>query len=232
MNRLIALGFSVAALSACAGFPLALPDPGTGLSETDIAAGLKEALSTGTERAVARVGQPDGYWLNPRLRIPLPDNLKKTERLLRSLGQDRHVDEFHLSLNRAAEQAAPEAVAIFGNAIRQMTLADARRILNGPPDAATRYFQDRTTPALTARFRPIVSKATDATGATRNYKNLVSRAGRLVSSADFQALDLDGYVTERALAGLFTTLADEERLIRENPAARTSELLRRVFGGN
>ena len=186
-----------------------------GLSESDIAAGLKEALATGTERAVGRIGRLDGFWQNANLRIPLPDSLKKAEKVMRQLGQSKTVDEFHLSLNRAAEQAVPEAAGIFGDAIRGMGLSDARGILQGPDDAATQYFRGRTTAPLTARFTPIVGKATASVGATRKYKDLVGKVKKLVPG--FEPVDLDAYVTERALGGLFTTLAEEEKKIRENP---------------
>lgn len=208
-----------------------LQTAGTGsgsLSESDIAAGLKEALATGTERSITRIGRMDGFWQNAGLRIPLPESLRKAEKILRSLGQERMVDEFHLSLNRAAEQAVPEAAGIFGDAIRQMTLADARGILRGPDHAATAYFRDKTSSALSARFQPIVSRATASAGATRRYKDLAAKLGRY--AAGIQATDLDAYVTERALAGLFATLAEEEKNIRDNPAARGSELLQKVFG--
>ena len=202
----------------------------TGLSDSDITAGLKEALATGTERSISRIGRLDGFWQNAALRIPLPDTLEKAEKILRTLGQGRTVDEFQLSLNRAAEQAVPEAASIFGAAIREMSLADARGILSGPDNAATTYFQQKTTAALTARFKPVVTRATESVGATHRYKDVIGKAGRLVSGLDASSLDLDAYVTDRALSGLFTTLADEERKIRENPAARTSELLKKVFG--
>lgn len=200
------------------------------LTEGDIAAGLREALVVGTQRAVQRLGRMDGFWQNAGLRIPLPDSLKKAEKVMRQLGQDKAVDEFHLSLNRAAEQAVPEAASIFADAIRGMTLADARGLLEGRDDAATQYFRGRTSAALAARFRPIVTRATNSVGATRKFKDFAGKAGRFVPGLDPATTDLDGYVTERALAGLFTTLAQEEKSIRENPAARTSELLRRVFG--
>jgi hypothetical protein len=212
-------------LGAVAGAPAGGAAP---LGEADIAAGLREALATGTGRAVRRVGVTDGYWANPAIKIPLPDSLKKVDRALRALGQGRTVDEFHLSLNRAAEQAVPEALPIFTQAIKGMTLADARRILDGPPTAATEYFRGTTQAALAGRFKPIVVRATDSVGATRKYKDLSERIGKYVTS--FEAQDLDAYVTERALAGLFRTLGDEEMKIRNDPAARTSELLRKVFG--
>jgi hypothetical protein len=146
---------------------------------------------------------------------------------MRTLGQGKTVDDFHLSLNRAAEAAVPEAVPIFASAIRTMSLADARRILDGPQDAATEYFRGRTLPGLTARFTPIVARATDSVGATRKYKDLAGKVGKYISG--FEAQDLDAYVTERALAGLFRTLGEEEARIRQDPGARTTELLRKVF---
>ena len=228
---------AAAALTACAGLPPELQQVLGGaagqqqaaghLSETDIAAGLKEALATGTQRAISRIGVTDGFWQNPALRIPLPDSLAKVEKTLRTFGQGARVDEFQLSLNRAAEAAVPEAASIFSQAIKAMTLADARQILQGAPTAATEYFRGKTQGALTLRFAPIVTRATDAAGATRKYKDLVGKVGRLVPGLEMQ--DIDAYVTSRALAGLFRTLGDEEMRIRQDPAARTSEILRRVF---
>jgi hypothetical protein len=221
-------------LAACAGLPPELGSvlEGAGvpapLAEGEIAAGLKEALAVGTERAVARVGVRDGFWLNRDVNIPLPESLRKVEKTLRAFGQGAKVDEFHLSLNRAAEAAAPEAAAIFGDAIRSMTLADARKILEGPNDAATEYFRGRTYVALGARFQPIVAKATASVGATKKYKDLSARVTKVMPGYELQ--DIDAYVTDRALAGLFRTLAAEELKIRQDPAARTTELLKRVFG--
>jgi len=232
----ITLMVAAALVSGCAGLPPelqgVLEQTGVGmagpLTESEIAAGLREALATGTERAVDRIGVTDGFWRNAAINIPLPDQIKKVEKTLRTLGQGRTVDEFHLSLNRAAEAAAPEAAAIFGTAIRGMTLADARQILNGPNNAATEYFRGKTLPTLSARFKPIVTKATASVGATRKYKELAGKVAKY--SSGFQLQDLDAYVTDRALAGLFHTLADEELRIRQDPAARTTELLKRVFG--
>lgn len=222
-------------LAGCASMPPALAgvlEQAAGgaqpLGEQEIAQGLKEALAVGTERAVHRIGTVDGFWRNASIVIPLPDQLKRVEKTLRTLGQGRSVDEFHLSLNRAAEAAVPEAAAIFGTAIRGMTLADARQILNGPNNAATEYFRGKTLPALSARFKPIVTKATASVGATRKYKDLAAKVSKVSSS--FQLQDLDAYVTDRALVGLFVTLANEELKIRQDPAARTTELLKRVFG--
>lgn len=232
-----AAGAAVAMLAGCAGLPPEIAGvigdvqetvAGSVLTETDISAGLREALATGTGRAVQRIGVPDGFWSHPQLKIPLPENLQKVERALRALGQGRTVDEFHLSLNRAAEQAVPEALPIFRNAIRGITLADARGILDGPPNAATEYFRAHTHLALAARFKPVVTRSTDAVGATRKYKELAAKVSKYATG--FQAQDLDAYVTDRALMGLFRTLGEEEQRIRQDPAARTSELLRKVFG--
>lgn len=199
------------------------------VSEADIAAGLKEALATGTQRAIARIGTPDGFWKNPGIQIPLPEQLQRVEKTLRMLGQGAKVDEFQLSLNRAAEQAVPEAATLFANAIRGMSLADARGILRGGPTAATDFFKGRTSGALTAKFAPVVAKATAAVGVTRKYKDLAAKVGKLAPG--FQLQDIDAYVTQRALDGLFSTLGDEEMRIRQDPAARSTELLKKVFGG-
>lgn len=232
-NKLIAPAAALL-LAGCAGLPpelgsvLGAAGGAAPLSEHEIAAGLKEALAVGTERAVARVGVRDGFWLNRDVNIPLPESLRKVEKTLRTFGQGAKVDEFHLSLNRAAEAAAPEAAAIFGDAIRAMTLADARQILQGPNDAATDYFRGRTHATLAARFQPIVAKATASVGATKKYKDLSARVTKVMPGYELQ--DIDAYVTDKALAGLFRTLAAEELKIRQDPAARSTELLKRVFG--
>jgi hypothetical protein len=203
---------------------------GSALSDAEIVAGLKEALAVGTERGIARIGRTDGFWQNLGLRVPLPEKVGQAENVLRRLGQGSKLDAFHLSLNRAAEKAVPEAAAIFGAAIREMTLADARDILRGSDDAATRYFRGKTTATLTARFQPVVARSTDAVGVTRSYKDLLGQAARAVPGLDLSQHDIDMHVTRHALDALFTTLAEEEKKIRVNPAARTTELLRRVFG--
>jgi hypothetical protein len=234
MNKALA-GIAMAVLAGCAGMPDlggviegAAQSAGI-LTEADIAAGLKEALATGTQRAIARLGIRDGFWLNRDLNIPLPDQLAKVEKALRALGQGKTVEDFHLSLNRAAEAAVPEAASIFGNAIRAMSLADARGILEGSPTAATDYFRGKTSSDLAARFKPVVMRATNAVGATRKYKDLTAKVANVVPG--FQMQDIDQYVTDRALNGLFRTLADEEMRIRRDPGARSTELLRKVFAG-
>lgn len=200
------------------------------LSEKEIVAGLKEALKVGTQRSVDVLGRKDGYLGDMSVRILMPDSLRGAERTLRDLGQGKVVDKFINSMNRAAEQAAPEAVDIFVDVIKAMSLADARNILQGPDDAATRYFRQHSEARLSAKLRPVVEQATANVGVTSAYKDFMGRAGPLTAFIDKQALDLDGYVTARALDGLFLKLAAEEKLIRENPVARTTELLRKVFG--
>lgn len=201
------------------------------LSNDEMVSGLKEALGQGTQYAVKQLGKEGGYLDNARVRIPMPKSLAWVEKSLRTLRQDRLADEFVASMNHAAEQAVPEAAAIFGDAIRQMTLEDARGILGGPDDAATQYFRRTTSAALTAKMRPIVEQATARTGVTSSYKNMMSKAGGLSGLMSPDATDLDGYVTDKTLDGLFLMVAEEEKRIRENPLARSTDLLKKVFGG-
>ena len=199
-----------------------------GLSEDEIINGLKQALEIGTSNAVQTVSQTNGYFKNPKIRIPLPENVKKVERLLRAAGFGYQVDQFELSMNRAAERAAPEAKSIFWNAIKQMSFADARQILEGPDDAATRYFQDKSTDRLQEIFKPITHQAMSEVGATKYYQSIDSKI-RTIPFADQMSFDLDQYVTDKALNGLFLMLAEEEKKIRRDPAARVTNLLKKVF---
>jgi Protein of unknown function (DUF4197) len=193
------------------------------------AAALRELLSQGSVQAVTLLGRTDGYFANPRVRIPMPEKLQRIERSLRRLGQGGLADEFVLSLNRAAETAAPEAKAVFLEVVRGLTLRDAVDIVRGPDDAATRYLRSHAGTTLTSRFLPIVARATDQVGVTARYKKLVRRGAVIGGALDLSGFDLDNYVTQRALDGLFLLIADEELRIRREPAARTTELLRRVF---
>jgi hypothetical protein len=156
--------------------------------------------------------------------------VQKTEKLLRAAGFGSKVDEFELSMNRAAERAAPEAKAIFWDGIKNMTFSDARKILNGRSDEATLYFQEKTSPKLREIAKPVVHDAMSEAGVTRTYQDL-DRTARTIPFAGSYSFDLDQYVTDKALAGLFLMLAEEEKKIRENPAARTTDLLKKVFGG-
>ena len=198
-------------------------------SNEKIASGLKEALTVGTGNAVSRTGRVDGYFANQAIRILLPDNLRTVERGLRAAGKGQQVDEFILSMNRAAERAAPFAKDIFIGAIKEMTFDDVRRIFNGGDTAATEYFKGKTTEKLTTAFKPIVAKATEEVGVTKQYKDLTGG----LSSIPFmrtQSLDIDDYVVRKALDGLFYVLAEEEKKIRTQPAARVTSLLQEVFG--
>lgn len=199
------------------------------LTNTEVIDGLKEALSKGTTSAIANLGKKDGYFANNKVKIPMPDSLKTVESGLRKIGQDKYADEFVLTMNRAAEQAVPEAAELFGTAIRSMSIEDAKGILNGPDDAATQYFRRTSGENLVNRFLPIVEKSTDQVGVTSNYKEMVGKLGFASKFVDTESLDVDRYITNKAVDGLFLMVANEEKLIRENPAARTTELLKKVF---
>jgi hypothetical protein len=199
------------------------------LSHEKIAGGLKEALQIGTGNAVKATGRADGYFQNAAIKILMPEKMRTLEKGLRAAGQGPQVDEFILSMNRAAEKAAPLAKDIFISAIKQMTFDDARKILSGNETAATDYFRQKTTAQLTTAFTPIVQKATDEVGVTKQYKSLTAQA-QSIPFLRTQALDVDQYVVGKALAGLFYMVAEEEKKIRKNPAARVTTLLKDVFG--
>jgi hypothetical protein len=220
------------AAGCAAGGPLGDALGGLGrrpLTPERIAQGLKEALRVGTGAAVAAAGRRDGFLGSPRLRIPVPDGLATLARRLRQVGLAGQVDAFEVSMNRAAERAAPRARRIFVDAVAAMTIDDARRILDGPDTAATDYFRAKARGPLADAFRPTVAEALDEVGVTRLYRDLVARYNR-IPLATPQAVDLERYVTGRALDGLFLLVADEERRIRTDPAARVTDLLREVFG--
>jgi len=200
------------------------------LTDGEMISGLKEALGKGTRFAIDSLGQDGGFLDNPAVKIPIPESLSWVESSLRTLRQDELADEFIATMNHAAEQAVPEAAALFGDAIKNMSVEDARGILTGPDDSATQYFRTNTEGALSERMRPIVEQATAKTGVTSAYKNMTAKAGGLSGLLGSQAPDLDGYVTGKTLDGLFLMIAEEERKIRENPLARSSDLLKKVFG--
>jgi len=201
----------------------------TGLSDQKIASGLKEALRVGTDNTVKSTGQEDGYFGNPAIKILMPDDLRTLEKGLRAVGYGDDVDDFILSMNRAAERAAPQAKDIFWDAILEMSFEDARRIWSGKETAATDYFQEKTSGRLTEAFRPLVADAMNEVGVTRRYKELVEQAER-IPFLRFKSLDIDEYVVGKALDGLFHVLGEEERKIRHEPAARVTQLLKDVFG--
>ncbi len=199
------------------------------LSEEKIVSGLKEALRVGTENTVTMTGKRDGYFMNQAIKILMPEKLQNFEQVLRAVGYGSQIDEFVLSMNRAAERAAPQAQSIFWGAIKAMSFEDARNILGGHATAATEYFQGKTADRLAAAFKPIVGKALNEVGVTRRYKNLVE-GFQAIPFVNTESIDLDHYVTTKSLAGLFLVLGEEEKKIRTHPAARVTDLLKEVFG--
>ena len=200
-----------------------------GLTESKIIDGLKEALRIGSENAIGFVSKTDGYFNNPKIRIPLPSSVQKIEKVIRLSGYGSLVDSFELSMNRAAEKAAPQAKSLLWEAIKQMSFDDAKKILNGRENEATLYFKDKTYNQLTDIFKPIVHDSMSKVGVTRRYQDLEAKV-RGIPLANLYNFDLTQYVTGKALDGLFLMVEDEERKIRENPAARVTELLKEVFG--
>jgi len=190
---------------------------------------VRQALSQSVDTAVNRLGRADGYWANPQVRIPLPEELRRVEKTLRRYGLERYTEEFAESLNRAAETAVPVAKPVLLAAIRDMSLNDAVGIVRGSDDAATHYFRVHTDAALRERLKPIVADATAHANVTAAYKRLMKKATFLEKSVEPGRLDLDAYVTNAALGGLYLLMAEEERRIRRNPLARTTDLLKEVF---
>ncbi|HLX69776.1 MAG TPA: DUF4197 domain-containing protein [Verrucomicrobiae bacterium] len=209
-----------------------------GLSQDQLVGGLKQALSNGLQHAIGQLGHDGGFLTNLNVRIPMPQKLQVVEKTLRTLKQDKLADEFVATMNHAAEQAVPEAASVFAEAVSQMSIEDAKGILTGPTNAATQFFRRTTQSNLFARFHPIVQKATAKTGVTSAYKKMTAAAGQsdnaltktLGGFMGSDAMDLDTYVTNKGLDGLFKMVSDEEAKIRANPAARTTELLQKVFG--
>jgi uncharacterized protein DUF4197 len=197
--------------------------------EVKSGAALKQALQVGTENAVKLTGKTDGYFGNKVIKILMPDRLRTVEKGLRTAGYGPEVDKLVLSMNRAAERAAPAAKKIFWDAIGTMTIDDAQRILNGTPTAATDYFKDKTSASLTLAFRPIVDKAMDEVGTARQYNELLGQA-KAIPFLRIENYDLDRYVVGKALDGLFRVVGDEERKIRSDPGARVTSLMKEVFG--
>jgi hypothetical protein len=205
-----------------------------GLSEDQMIQGLKEALGKGVEHAVGSLGTDGGFLNDLHVKIPLPESMKKVEKTLRTLRQDKLADDFVTTMNHAAEKAVPEAASVLGDTVKQMSVADATAIVTGTNNAATQYFRRTSESQLYERFLPIVKKATEETGVTRAYKQMMDKAnaggGFGLSFLNKDSTDIDSYVTHKALDGLFLKIGDEEKRIRENPVARTSDLLQKVFG--
>ena len=202
------------------------------LSKADVVSGLKEALVKGSQSAVNTLGKENGFFAHPELKIPMPEKLQSVESALRKLKQDKIADEFVLSMNRAAEKAVPKAMSIFSSAIKTMSIEDAYGILQGSDNAATEYLKRTSGSQLQQQFLPIVKQATNRVGVTENYKALIDNLGMLSKLIDVESLDVDKYVTDKAVTGLFNLIANEEKLIRADPASRTTDLLKKVFSKN
>ncbi len=201
-----------------------------GLTQGQMKNGLKEELFTAINIAVSSLGKQNGFLGNNQVRIPVPDKLRQVEKVLRQMGQGKLVDQFVESMNRAAEKAVPGTTKIFSEAIQSMTISDAADILQGQDNAATEYFKDNTREALYKNIRPIVTDATESARVTQYYKAMMKQASSRIPFLSTVNPDLDGFVTDKALDGLFFVMAVEEKKIRKDPAARTTEILKDVFG--
>lgn len=208
---------------------LGLKASDAGLSEGTIQDGLREALTVGVDRAVKQVGKDDGYFKNKALKIPLPKTFKKMERPLRAAGYGAQLDEFVLSMNRAAEAAAPLAKDVFVDAISKMTVQDARGILKGSDTAATQYLDKHTRERLVKAFAPQIRKTMNQYGVTEKYQALTSKYASLPFARDYLDGNVEEYTADKALDGLFMVLGQEEKKIRTQPVARSTSLLKKVF---
>ena len=199
------------------------------ISNKDANAGLKEALTKGAQAAVAQLGKQDGFLNNERVRIPLPDSLHKVEGLMRGLGMGKYADELVTAMNRAAESAVVEAKPLLVNAVKNMSVQDAKAILGGGQDAATQYFRRTTAAPLTEKFLPIVAKATQKVKLADKYNEFAGKGAKF-GLVDAQDADLNRYVTRKALDGLYLMIAEEEKKIRQDPVGAASSIIRKVFG--
>lgn len=199
------------------------------LSEADAAAGVRAALERGAVAAVGLLGRTDGFLGNPKVRIPLPGALQDAAGLLRATGQQKRIDALELAMNRAAEAAVPEARALLVRAVKAMSVDDARQIISGGDDSVTRFFADKTRVDLAQKFLPIVTRATQKVSLAEKYNALAGRAARLGLLKERDA-NIQAYVTDKALDGLYLMIGEEERKIRADPVGTGSAILKKVFG--
>lgn len=211
-------------LSTCA-FALSMSD----LSQGDANKALKDALSQGTKVAVQQLGKPGGFSNDPDVRIELPGNIGKATRMLKMMGMGAQVEELENGMNKAAEAAVPQAQALLLDAVKKMTVTDAKSILAGGNDSATQYLNKTSREQIRAKFLPIIKQATDQVGVAQQYNALASKASGL-GAVDARYGSVEGYVTEQALNGLFTVIAEQEAGIRQNPAQAATRMAKRVFG--
>ncbi len=218
--------FCAAAVMTCAAPALAQLDR---ITNREAVAGLKGALEKGSQTAIAALGRADGFLGNPQVKIPLPESLARAEKVMRRVGMGRQADELVLSMNRAAEAAVPEARQLLTDSVKKMTVQDAKGILTGGETSGTDYFKRTTRTQLHDRFLPIVKKSTAKVGVAQKYSEYAEQGAALglVSKAD---ANLDEYVTQKALDGLYLMIAEEEKKIRKDPAAAGTAILRKVFG--
>lgn len=200
-----------------------------GITEADAVSGIREALIKGAGSGVAIVSKQDGYFANPQIKIPFPPEANTVETTLRGLGMGSQVDEVVLSLNRAAEDAAKDAAPVFVSAIKGMTVNDALQIVKGADDAATRYLERTTSTELKSKFRPVIQASLDKVNATKLWSDVINTYNQVPFVTRMNP-DLAGYVTDKAIVGLFVMVAREEKNIRRDPVARTTEILKKVFG--
>jgi hypothetical protein len=206
----------------------AVSNSSSSLSTEEVGNGLKEALTKGASKGADLVSQTNGYLNNPEIKIPFPQEVKQVEEKLRQIGMGSEVDKFVLALNRAAEDAAQEAKPIFVSAIQQMTIQDAWAVLKGEDDAATQYLNRTTSTQLHDKFKPVIQNSLEKVNATQYYTNLITAYNKIPLVKKVNP-DLDAYATDKAIEGLFVMVAKEEKNIRQNPGARTSDLLNKVF---
>ncbi|AVR45681.1 DUF4197 domain-containing protein [Christiangramia fulva] len=230
MQKLLVLSF-IFMFTSCAelqNIASQLPQDYT-LSDAEISSGLKQALQFGIDREVTKLAEENGFYNNELVRITLPPELRKVDKTLRDIGLDALADKGLMVLNHAAEDAVKEAIPVFTNAVTQMSINDARNILFGPDNAATNYLQNRTSEELYRKFSPIISNSLDKVGATEVWKNIIDRYNAIPLTNNVNP-DLPDYVTNEALDGVFTMISIEEKDIRNDLSARTTQLLKRVFG--
>jgi hypothetical protein len=223
MLRTIAFTASLA-LSASA-FALSIAD----LSQSDASGGLKDALTQGAKVAVQQLGKPGGFSNNPDVRIELPGNLGKAAKTMKMMGMGAQVDQLEASMNKAAEAAVPQAQALLVDSVKKMTVQDAKSILSGPQDSATQYLNKTNREQIRAQFLPIVKQATDQVGLAKQYNSFAGQAASF-GVIDAKSANIENYVTEQALDGLFAMIAEQEASIRENPAGAATSLAKKVFG--
>lgn len=199
------------------------------LTADEVGGGLKEALRVGTETVVGKLGRTDGFNLDPQIHIPLPSKLEQVRSVLGKVGMDSALEDLELGLNRAAEVATPKAKDLFFDAVTEMTLDDVMAIYNGPSDAATQYFRSKMSAPLAVEMKPVVDESLAQVGAAKTYEDVMARYNSIPLVPKVES-DLGDYVVQKGMDGIFHYLALEEAAIRENPAKRTTDLLKRVFG--